>query len=420
MLSREAAPEPASDSSSKEQTPQMADAALSGIKVVDLSEGISGPYCTKMLASFGAEVIKVEKPEGDVSRTAGPFPGDAPHPEKSGLFLYLNTGKKSITLDLRTNSGTEILKRLVAGADVLVENYAPGRMKALGLEYGKLARLNPRLVMTSITWFGQSGPYRDFKATSMTEYALSGHQYINGEPDREPLQGAGPQPEYQGGTHGFLGTMMALYSREDTGKGQWVDVSIQECMAGFHQFTITRYTYGGLIKQRAGNRYESDHPISIYPCKDGYVAISASSRPQQEQLYTLIGRPELIQDERFLTPQDRINNADVFDEMLVPWLKDKTRQELFHTLSEWRIPCAPVSEPEDLVKDEHYKVRGFFVEINHPVAGTLTYPGAPFKMSLTPWAAGRAPLLGENNEEVYGKLGIDRGEMVRLRERGVI
>ncbi len=398
----------------------MAETVLPGIKVVDLSEGISGPYCTKMLASFGAEVIKVEPPAGDISRTGGPFPSDIPHLEKSGLFLYMNTGKKSVTLNLHTDTGVEVLKRLVRDADVLVETYAPSTMKSLGLEFGELARLNPRLIMTSITFFGQTGPYCRFKANSMTGYALSGHQYINGEPNREPLQGAGPQPEYQGGTHGFLGTMMALYSREDTGKGQWVDVSIQECMAGFHQFTVTRYTYGGLIKQRAGNRYESDHPISIYPCKDGYVAISASARPQQEQLYALIGRPELIQDERFLTPQDRIDNADIFDEMLVPWLKDRTREELFHTLSDWRIPCAPVSEPEDLLKDENYRVREFFVDIEHPVAGTLTYPGAPFKMSLTPWATGRAPLLGEHNGEVLGRLGLGKEDLVRLRERGII
>ena len=294
-------------------------------------------------------------------------------------------------------------------------------MPGLGLDYGTLERINPGLVMTSISGFGQSGPYRDYKATSIVNYALSGHLYINGEPDREPLQGPGPQPEYQGGLHGFLGTMMALYCREETGLGQWVDISNLECMAGFHQFTVTRYTYGVEIKERTGNRYESDHPITIYPCKDGYIALSASSRPQQELLYSLIGMPELIEDPRFQTVQDRIANADAFDNLILPWLKERTKDELFHTCSEWRVPCAPVSGPEELLNDPHYQARGFWVEVDHPETGKLTYPGAPFKMSETPWQVGRAPLLGEHNEEIYcQRLGYSKQDMVVLRETGVI
>ncbi len=395
---------------------------MEGIKVLDLSEYISGPYCTKMLSAFGAEVIKIERPdEGDGARRMGPFLEDRPHPERSALFLYLNTNKKSITLNLQTPTGLGIIKKLVKTADVLVENFEHGVMPALGLGYENVERLNPRLVMTSISSFGQSGPYRDYKATSIISYALSGHLYINGEPDRGPLQGPGPQPEYQGGLHGFLGTMMALYSREETGVGQWLDISIMECMTGFHQFTITRYTYGGEIKQRSGNRYESDHPITIYPCQDGYVALSASSRRQQELLYTLIGRPELIEDPRFRTAQDRIANADVFDMIILPWLKERTKDELFHTCGEWRVPCAPVSDPEELLHDPHYQTRKFWVEVDHPETGKLTYPGAPFKMSETPWRAGRAPLLGEHNDEIYcQRLGYTMEDLARLREQGVI
>ncbi len=400
----------------------MTDQVLSGIKVLDLSSLISGPWCARMMAGFGAEVIKVEDPDGgDVSRRLGPFPGDIPHPEKSALFLYMNTGKKSVTLNIRTATGLKLLKELIKNCDMLVENFQPGVLKTLGLDYPGLVRLNPRLVLTSITNFGQTGAYRDYKATSIVAYSLSGHQYINGEPTRQPLQGAPHQPDYQGGMHGFLATLIALYARDETGKGQWVDVSIQECMTGFHQFTITRYTYGGLIKIRGGNRYESDHPISIYPCRDGYVAVSASSRPQQELLYTLIGMPELIQDPRFLTPQDRLANADAFDELLIPWLKERSKDELFHTLSEWRIPCAPVSEPEDLLKDAHLKERGFWVKIDHPQTGVLVYPGAPFKMTVTPFNLTRAPLLGEHNEEVYcGRLGYTKDDLVRMRSMGVI
>ena len=396
--------------------------ALDGISVLDLGEYVSGPYCAKMLAAFGAEVIKVEKPgKGDVARRMGPFPGDEPHPERSGAFLYLNTGKKSITLNLESATGLQIFKELVGTTDVLVENFQPGVMASLGLDYTTLESINPRLIMTSITGFGQSGPYRDYKMSSIVGYAMSGHQYINGEPDREPLQGPGPQPEYQGGLHGFFGTLAALYSREDTGQGQQVDVSIMECLTGFHQFTIIRYTYGGEIKSRTGNRYESSYPITIYPCKDGHVALSASSPQQQELLYALVGMPELGEDPRFISPLDRIANAEAYDALVMPWFQERTKEEIFHTCSQWRVPCAPVTHPGELLSDPHFREREFFVEVDHPEAGKLPYPGAPFRMSETPWQTGRAPLLGEHNEEIYcQRLGYSREDLVKLRERGCI
>jgi len=399
-------------------TPQ----ALDGIRVLDLGEGVSGPYCAKMLAAFGAEVVKIERPgAGDPARRMGPFPGDDPHPERSGAFLFLNTGKKSITLNIRTATGVKLLKELVSTTDVVVEDYQPGVMADLGLGFDVLEEINPRLVMTSITGFGQSGPYRDYKMSSIVGYALTGHQYINGEPDREPLQGPGPQPEYQGGLHGFLGTMAALYEREDTGRGQQVDVSIMECLAGFHQFTVIRYTYGGEIKPRMGNRYESTYPVTIYPCKDGHVALSASSPQQQELLYALIGKPELGQDPRFVSPLDRLANAEAYDAELMPWFLERTKEELFHTCEQWRVPCTPVTHPGELLDDAHFREREFFVEVDHPQAGRLPYPGAPFRMSETPWQTFRAPLLGEHNEEVFcQRLGYSREDMVRLREVGVL
>ncbi len=399
----------------------MTDQALDGIGVLDLSDGVSGSYCAKMLASFGAEVIKLERPgTGDSTRSMGPFPDDIPHPEKSAAFLYHNTGKKSVTLDIETSSGRDLLRQLVASADVLVENFQPRVLPELGLDYPALSAINPRLVMTSITGFGQTGPYRDFRMESIAGYALGGHQYINGEPDREPLQGPGPQPEYLGGIHGFFGTLTGLYSREDTGRGHHVDVSIMECLAGFHQFTVIRYTYGGEIKRRTGNRYESNYPITIYPCKDGHVALSASSPMQQELLYALVEMPDLAEDPRFNNPLDRTTNADAFDERLMPWFRQRTREEIFHTCSQWRVPCAPVTHPGELLDDPHFRERDFWTEIDHPVAGPLPYPGAPFRLSETPWQPGRAPLLGEHNREIYGRLGYGKEDLVRLRQGGVI
>ncbi len=399
----------------------MAEQALEGIKVLDLSEYISGPYCTKMLGTFGAEVIKIEKPgEGDGSRRVGPFLGDVPHPERSAPFLYLNTIKKSVTLNLKTQTGLKIFKELIKTADVLVENSEPQVMPALGLDYETLERINSGLVMTSISRFGQSGPYRDYGATSIVSYALSGHLNNNGEPDREPLQGPGPQPDYQGGLHGFLGTMAALYSRDETGLGQWVDVSIMECMAGFHQYPLSLYTYSGEMFRRSGNRYGGDPANNIYPCKDGYVALNASTELQFETLFTLIGMPELTEDPRFQL-WSRRDNADALDALILSWVKERTKDELFHTCSEWRLPCTPVSNPEELLNDPQYQARGYWVEVDHPETGKLTYPGAPFKMSETPWQAGRAPLLGEHNQEIYcQRLGYTRQDLVRLREAGII
>jgi len=353
----------------------------------------------------------------------GPFPDDIPHPEKSGAFLYNNTGKKSVTLNLETVAGRDLLRQLIAETDVLVENFLPRFLPELGLGYPELSESNPRLVMTSITGFGQTGPYRDFRMESIGGYALGGHQYINGEPDREPLQGAGPQPEYVGGIHGFYGTLTALYSREDTGRGQHVDVSIMECLAGFHQFNLIRYTYGGDIKRRTGNRYENSPVLSIYPCKDGHIALSASTPMQQELLLALVEMPELAEDLVAtigfgVTADD--GALEAFEKRLGPWFQERTKEEIFHTCSQWRIPCAPVIHPGELLDDPHFQERGFWAEIDHPVAGKLPYPGAPFCLTETPWQSGRAPLLGEHNQEIYGRLGYGGQDLVRLRQGGVL
>ncbi len=404
--------------------------ALDGIGVLDLSDGIPGSYCAKMLAGFGAEVIKLEKPGvGDSTRSMGPFPDDIPHPEKSAAFLYHNTGKKSVTCNIKTASGRDLLRQLVAGADVLIENFQPRVLPGLGLDYPALSAINPRLVMTSITGFGQTGPYRDFKMESIIGYALGGHQYVNGEPDREPIQGAGPQPEYLGGVHGFYGTVAGLLSRENTGHGHHVDVSIMECLAGFHQFNIVKYTHGGVIKRRTGNAYEGWIFISIYPCKDGYIALTTSTPLQRELFRALVGIPEPDETEItnqtpdpnnvFVSPPDT-ELFERYEPMMKDWFRERTRDEIFHTCSQWRVPCAPVTHPGELLDDPHFLERDFWDEIDHPVAGRLPYPGAPFSLTDTPWQPGRAPLLGEHNQEIYGRLGYDVEDLVRLRQGGVI
>ncbi len=396
--------------------------ALKGIKVLDLSRRVSGSYCAKLLGALGAEVIKIERPGlGDEARQEGPFLNDKPHPERSALFLYLNTNKKGITLNFETEAGAKILKDLVKDADVLIENFKPGFMPGLGLGYESLEKTNPGLVMVSITDFGQTGPYRDYKGGRLVGYALSGYMYINGDPDREPLAGGGEQPAYQGGLHAYAGVMAALISRETTGQGQYLDVSIMECMASIHQFTINRYVYSGKIQNRVGNRYMYSHPITIYPCKDGYVSIAPSMDDQAERLLLLMEMPHLLEDPRFETGFHRLAHAEEFDELVRPWFLERSKEEIVTLCQEWRVPAAYVNNVADLLEDEQYKARGYWVELDHPEAGRRPYAGPPFKMSETPAEYERAPLLGEHNEEIYlGRLGLSRGDLEKLKENGVV
>jgi len=400
----------------------MTERALEGVKVLDLSQGISGAYCGKLFGAFGAEVIKIEPPGlGDTARNIGPFLHDRPHPETSAVFLYLNTNKRGITLNIEDRSGAKILKELAAKSDVLIENNTPLYLPGLGLGFDTLSQINPGLIMASVSDFGQTGPYRDYKGGRLVANALGGYTYVNGDPGREPLAGGGEQPAYQGSINAFNGAMAALLSRGTTGQGQHIDVSLMECMAAIHQFNINRYVYSGRIHERAGNRYNWSHPTTIYACQDGYVSICPSAEAQAESMLTLMGMEHLLEDERFQTGFHRLVNYEAFDELIKPWFMERTRHEIITTFQEWRVPATYVNSVSDLLEDEQLNARRFWVELDHPFTGKMPYAGAPFIMSETPVQYGRAPLLGEHNEEIYlSHLGLTREELVRLRQNGVI
>lgn len=395
--------------------------ALDGIRVLDLGEDISAPYCAKLLGAFGAEVVKVENPRGgDPARQAGPFPDGARHSECSALFLYLNTNKKSITLDMDHPSGVALLKSLAENADVLVENSPPGTLDRRGLSYAALASVNPGIVVASMSDFGQTGPYRHFKGGRLVGNALSGYAYINGDPDREPLAGGGDQPAYQSGIHGYSGVLAALLQRETTGAGQHIDVAAMECMASLHQFTLNRYAYSKMIQKRAGNRYMFSHPITLYPCRDGYVSISPSTEDQAERMLIMMDMLDLLEDERFKTGYHRLVYADEFDARVKPWFLEREKADIVELCQEFRIPAAVVNNLKDLLDDPQYQARGFFTVLDHPVAGALPYAAAPFKMTETPAMPERAPLLGEHNDEIYmGELGMTSKELAAMKSRGI-
>ena len=393
---------------------------LDNLKVLDLSHDISGPYCARLLAGWGADVIKVERPgHGDSARNAGPFPDAGPHPETSALFLYLNTGKKSITLNLHSVTGTRMLKELVKDADVLVENDKPGVMCGLGLDYATLAKINPRLVMTSITAFGQNGTYRDYTGDGIICYAMGGQMWVCGQPDRAPLNSAIAIPEYFGGLYGYVGTMLALQYTHQTGKGQHVDVSILECLAASHQFTLTWPAYSDSLLVRPGwPGFRA--PASFYTCNDGYVNLRLQGVEMPFLAY-LLDMPELADDPRFQTLEERTQNIKALEEIVGGKLAGMSKKDVFRTAGEWRALCGYVATPEDLLTDPQYQAREFWADIDHPVAGKQTYPGAPVKMTETEWRNRRAPLLGEHNLEIYcGRLGYTKDDLVRLRASGII
>jgi crotonobetainyl-CoA:carnitine CoA-transferase CaiB-like acyl-CoA transferase len=399
----------------------MAEGALSDLRVLDLGRGIAGPYCACLLAGYGAEVVKVEPPgRGDPARSVGPFLNDEPHLERSGLFLYLNTRKRGITLDLETQTGAGILRELVRDADILVENFEPGVMPGLGLSYETLRGANPRLVMVSISHFGQTGPYRDFKATNLTVSAMGGIMSLTGEPDREPLKNGGSQAEYQGGLHAFSAATIVSLGARMTGVGQHVDISIMECISSSLEGTLPFTSYIGEdhSRHRAGNRMSP--VIGLYPCRDGHIGIHANPR-EWPKVAEGIGMPELVDDPRFMTPAARREHRDELEAIILAWATDNDKQAIYDTAGKMRVPFAPVLTTEELLESPQLKAREFFVEIDHPETDTLVYPGAPFRMSETPWEVGRAPLLGEHNEEIYcGRLGYTREDLVLLRSKGVI
>ena len=397
----------------------MADHALSHLKVIDLSHYIAGPFCTKLLAGFGAEVIKVEKPGvGDPSRKAGPFPKDNPDPEKSGLFLYLNTGKKSITLNLKTTSGIEILKKLITKADIVVENFQPRVMPELELGYTSLERINPKLILTSISNFGQTGTYRDYKASEIIDCALGGIMYQTGDMDREPLMIGGSFSQSQAGLHAFLATLAAAYLAEETGIGQQVDISIMEVMNGIDYLGLASWINQGHIFKRRGN-VGGAYPWGTYPCKDGYVGLLAIAR-HWPRFVEWLGMPEL-HDEKFSTAQNRLDNRDELDALMLPWLIEHDKERLYHEGQSRGIPVAMVRTAKDLLDSPQLKSRNFWTEIDHPAVGKLSYPGSPGILHATPWEASRAPLLGESNEEIYCEyLGLTKEKLARLEKSGVI
>ena len=414
------------------------DSALSDLKVIDAGHYIAGPYCACLFGGLGADVIKIERPGvGDGSRQLGPFPGDRPHPEGSALFSYLNLGKKGITLNLKSAWGREAFLRLVGRSDVLIENYEPRVMPSLDLGYDEMQKVNPRLVMVSISNYGQTGPYRDYKGSEITMNAIGGIQYEIGEPDREPLKLGGEQMQFQAGLVAAFAAMSAVWYRNLTGLGQHVDVAIAEIAAIMKGAPTTYFQFSGVKRMRNGTRPMRDarpgepfvrsrnpgslYPIAILPCKDGYVCVDTEAESQWQTLCEMIGRPEFKEDPRFVRGQ-RGRHADEVDAILSEWLKNKTQREAFEECTAWRMPLGIVNNMETLFNDPQHRERGFFTAVSHPEIGSIEYPGHLFLMSETPWRyQSPAPSLGEHNREILaGRLGYSEADIRKASAEGAV
>ena len=391
----------------------MPDSALSDVIVLDLSDNIAGAYCGRMLSGFGADVIKVEPPGvGDWTRGIGPFPGDVPHGEKSGLFLHLNAGKRSLALDLEEQEGREVLKRLASKAHIIIETSPPGFMASMGLGFDVLKEANPSLVMTSITPFGQTGPYRNFRATDFGVFAMSGRMYVHGLLDREPLAYAPDVVWYQVGATAAAATMGALFVSRRQGVGQRVDVSAQETLTGNVDSRCLFYEYTGVKTSR--ERWPGGIPQGAYPCQDGYVVMGVGYDVYFRRLCDAMGMPEVAEDPRFAESEERSRNAEEFDALFIEWLMQHTKREVFELCQAHKVMCAPVLSFEELMEDPQLKARGYFGRVKHPQVVELPELGAPVKMSETPWlSAQRAPMLGEHTEEVLKALSGVEVEYVR-------
>ena len=378
---------------------------LEGVKVVELGQLVSASYASKIMADLGADVIKVEEPGGDLARQRGPFPGGVVDPEKSGLFLALNTNKRGITLDLAQHQ--DRLAQLVAWADIVVHNYPAAQMAERGISYGAFRQLNPRLVMCSITPFGLTGPYKDYHAYELNVSHGGGWGWLSPGasdfPDLPPLKVAGHQCDFQGGVSGAMAALAAYHRALETGCGEHIDLSTQAFIAAFLEQNFVYYSYSERIASRLGKRLL--YPWGIFECKDGLIFILAVEEDQWERIVELMGNPEWASWEIFENVTERSKNQDVMKMYLAEWVKEWTVEELWHEAQSRRICFAPVFGMEQMSKQEQLRSRNFFVDVNHPKAGTVTQLGQPYQLREPWWQIRRpAPLLGQHTDEVLNAL----------------
>lgn len=395
---------------------------MGGIRILDFADE-KASFCSKLLADMGACVIKVEKPGGDTSRGIGPYWKDLPHPERSLFFWYHNSNKLGITLNLEKRSGREIFCRLLERTDIVVETFPPEYLKKLGLDFGELNKINPRLILVSVTGFGGDGPRSGHKSCDLVASAVGGQMYVSGSPSTSPLKPFGEQSYFTASLFAAIGILLALRKRDQNGKGDHIDISLQEAVASTLEHVMIRYFYDHIVPKRRGNLYWNDE-FCIVQSKDGFILLTLL-----QQWETLVewmeseGMAEDLIDERYKNEEYRRLHRDRIVEVVQQWTRTHTTAELFELGQLLRFPWAPVTIPQEVLESPQLKARGYFVDMDHPeINASLRYPGLPFtfsSVSLKRWR--RAPLIGEDNTQIFqGELGLSKKEMKILSSEGAI
>jgi len=399
--------------------------SLEGLQVVECARQIPGPFCAKLLADLGAEVIKVEEPtRGDPCRYAEPFLDDIPGPARSGLFLYLNANKKGITLDLGTNSGAEVFRKLVRGADVIIEDFPPGQMGRWGLAYEALQRENPRAVIVSLTPFGQSGPYRDYQSSDLVAIQLGGLGYFTpaslSDLRLPPLRPGGHHADFLSGLTAALVTMGAVHHRERTGIGSHIDLSQYEAMALGLCRDLARYSYDDVRPVRGEPTVAG--VMGLLRCQDGWVHLQSRDPREWPLLLDMMDNPEWANDPRFADPVSRDEHWDELWAKIGQWALQHTKEEVGRRAQSRHLAAAPVNDPAEVFRSAHLAARGFFVTLDQPDVGQVVLPGAPYKFGDSPWALRcPAPSLGQHNEEILcQRLGYSREDLAKLAAARVV
>ena len=375
--------------------------ALEGLRVLDLSRVLAGPFSTMVLGDLGAEIIKIEQPGvGDDSRAFGPFIG-----EESSYFMSLNRGKKSITLNLKDDADRAIFIDLVKESDIVVENYRPGTMAKLGFEYEDLKKVNPRIIYAAISGFGHSGPYSTRPAYDMIVQAMGGIMSITGEPGQAPVRVGSSIGDITAGIFGTVGILAAVEARHTTGEGQKVDVAMLDCQVAILENAIARYLVNGEVPVPLGSRHPSITPFQAFPTKDYYVIMSAGNDALWAKLCNVMGTPELINDPKFATNRDRNDNVVELSEIISKISVTKTTAEWMDVLEKGGLPVGPINTVDKVVHDPQIEARNMIVEVEHPVAGKMKFAGNPIKLSATPGEVTvPAPTLGQHTDEILKDL----------------
>lgn len=390
--------------------------SLQGIKVVDLTSALNGPFCTMMLADYGADVIKIEPVNGEQCREWGPIDEKS---GESGFYCYVNRNKKGVTLNLKSKKGLKMFYQLVKDADILVENYKGGVTKKLGIDYESVKKVNPTIIYASGSGFGQYGPITHRPCYDIVAQAMGGMINLTGFKDGNPVKVGPSVADHVAGIYLTVGVMLALYDRKNTGRGQHVDVSMMDTIFSLLENAIVNYTVGGFIPERNGNVDPSIAPFDIYDCKDGFIALGVGNDRLFEKFCSIICHEELLEDARYKTNDLRCKNyIPDLQNLIRDWCKGYTKKKIEGIMDEAGVPCGPVLNIKEAIEHPHIQAREMMVHCEHPTAGEQYFQGCVIKLSETPGSVETpSPLLGQHNAEVFG---LTEEELKNLSAEGVI